>query len=149
MSRLGPGLLASHVVKIHRPGQLAHLPQLVLPHHPHPDPSPPPPPHTHMEIRQAQIRFFFHHFKHEFLKHNHLNCGPRYLLPASECLVNNVQKIIFIFFKRNSHLTIHLNISIIYFYLSFFTQESVGVRYPGLGSLPPPSPPNPHTPLEN
>ena len=27
-----------------------------------------PPP---METRQAQIRFFFHHFKHKFLKHRH------------------------------------------------------------------------------
>ena len=49
-------------------------------------------------------------------------CGRRSLLPSSENLVNKikVQNVIFIFLKTVSHLTGHLNISIAFYFLSFF-----------------------------
>ena len=64
-------------------------------------------------------------------------CGPRSLRPVSENLANKVKnfKIIFILFKTMAYLTGHLNISVIYFYLPFFTQERVGDEIPWPGQL--------------
>ena len=61
---------------------------------------------------------------------------PKRLLPTSDTLVNKVQKISFIIFKTISHLTGHLNITIIFYNLSFYSRKGWAVRYPGLGSLP-------------
>ena len=47
---------------------------------------------------------------------------PKKLAPKLRNLVNKikVQNVIFIFFKTISHLTGHLNISVTFYYLSFF-----------------------------
>ena len=61
---------------------------------------------------------------------------PKQFANNADTLVNQVKKISFIIFKTISHLTGHLNITLICYNLSFCLQEGVGVRYPGLGSLP-------------
>ena len=121
-------------------------------------PTPPPPPVHPWKLGKLRSDKLFNHLQLKFLihVHRHLNgsstCfyllfnftgsrlgqkygGQRNLLPSSEYLVNKfiVQNIILIFFKTNFHWIGHLNISILFLFL---LTGWVGVRYPGLGSLP-------------
>ena len=79
-------------------------------------------PPIHGNSTSSDLKSFFHHFKHTFLKHIRIvvlpaftnvslykkvlrskYCGPRSLFPNSEYLVNKVQKIIFVFLAHPEH----------------------------------------------
>ena len=132
-------------------------------------------PHT-WKLGNLRSEKLFNHFKLKILMHRHLNgystCfylfftlqdwGQNTVVNKfppklrKSCKQNQSSECYFYFLKTFSHLTGHLNISIAFYFLSFFRSAVVGGKIPWPGQLapriednltwaacPPPAPPTP------